>query len=345
MRGVSRSEITIDLGAVRRNVARLREVAAPAEVWAVVKADAYGHGARDVARVALEAGARGLCVATAPEALALRAVTDDARVLVMAPLARGEDAVAREARAEVAVSHAEIPDGLPLHVKVDTGMGRFGLSPGEASALARDRIVGVMSHLATADGDDLGFAREQVARFADVAARFEGATRHVSASAATLRLPEARFDAVRCGIALYGLSPFGRDPADDGLEPVLAWRSYLAKVKTLAAGESTGYGRRFVAERRTRIGLVPVGYADGFRRGLTGTDVLVDGARRRVVGTVSMDSFAVALEDEDEGAPVTLIGDGVLAEEHARVLGTINYEVTCAIRSDPARATRKVVDG
>jgi alanine racemase len=117
------------------------------------------------------------------------------------------------------------------------------------------------------------------------------------------------------------------------------------RTRSLAPGESTGYGRRFAARRQTRIGLVPVGYADGFRRGLTGTEVLVSGTRRRVLGTVSMDSFAVELGDEPEGAPVTLLGDGILAEEHARVLGTINYEIACGIRAGPERAIRTVQDG
>ena len=343
---MNRSEITIDLGSVRRNVARLRRAAGEAEVWAVVKADAYGHGARDVAGAALAAGARALCVATVQEAAALRSAFADARILVMGPLAPGEDAVARAARAEVAVSSPELPPQLPVHLKVDTGMGRFGMAADEVARVSgAPNVVGLMSHLATADEADASFAREQVERFRRVAARFGGVVRHVANSAATLRLREARFDAVRCGIALYGLSPFGRDPVADGLEPVLSWRSYVAKAKTLAPGESTGYGRRFVADRPTRIGIVPVGYADGFRRGLTGTEVLVAERRRPVVGTVSMDSFAVELGDEEEGTPVTLIGDGVLAEEHARVLGTINYELTCGIRSDPQRAVRAVVDG
>jgi alanine racemase len=126
---------------------------------------------------------------------------------------------------------------------------------------------------------------------------------------------------------------------------VLSWRSYVARVRELGPGESTGYGRRFVAEAPTRVGLVPVGYADGFRRGLTGTEVLVAGTRRRVVGTVSMDSFAVELGDEEAGAEVTLLGGGILAEEHARVLGTINYEITCGLGRDPARTERSVVGG
>jgi alanine racemase len=202
-----------------------------------------------------------------------------------------------------------------------------------------------MSHLATADEDDSAYVREQIARFAEVARAFDAVPAHLANSAATLAYPEARFDAVRCGIALYGLSPFGDDPAKHGLEPVLSWRSYVAVAKTLSAGESVGYGRHFVAARRTRVGVVPVGYADGFRRGLMGTEVVVGGSRRHVVGAVSMDALVVELEDEEEGAPVTLLGDGVLAEEHARHLGTINYEITVGIRSDPLRADRRVVDG
>jgi alanine racemase len=342
---VRRSQVTIDLGALRRNAARLAEAAAPAELWAVVKADGYGHGALDAARAALAAGARALCVATVAEGAALRDEFPDTRILVMGPSAPGEDDVARAAGLELALSTPEVPRGVAVHVKVDTGMGRFGMTADEALAVPREQAVGVMSHFATADEDDATFAREQTERFAEVAEAFPGVTRHLANSAATLRLPEARFDAVRCGIALYGLSPFGRDPADDGLEPVLSWRSYVAVAKTLAAGESAGYGRRFVAERPTRIGIVPVGYADGFRRGLTGTEVLVAGARRRVVGTISMDSFAVELGDEKAGAAVTLIGDGVLAEEHARVLGTINYELVTAIGTSPTRAERRLVGG
>ena len=340
-----RSEITIDLDALAANTVRLREAAAPAELWAVVKADAYGHGALACARTALTAGATGLCVATAPEGADLRGALPAARILVLSPLAPGEDALAREAGLEVCLSRPEVPAGLDVHVKVDTGMGRWGMSPEDALAVPRDRVVGVMSHLATADSADESFARVQLERFRKLAKEFPGATAHVANSAAALRFADARFDAVRCGIALYGLSPFADDPARHGLRPVLAWRSYLAAVKTLGPGESTGYGRRFVAERSTAIGIVPLGYGDGFRRGLTGTEVLVGATRRRVVGTVSMDSFAVELDGEPEGTPVTLIGDGVLAEEHARVLGTINYEITCGIAIDPRRAERRVLGG
>ena len=341
-----RSEVTIDLGALRRNVRRLREVAAPAELWAVVKAEAYGHGAFDAARAALGEGAAVLCVATAREGVALRAAFPlGTRILVMSPLDPGEESLAREHDLEIAVSALPVPEGLVVHLKVDTGMGRYGMSAVEALSVPPGRVAGVMSHLATADEPDDTFARGQLATFAELAARFPDATAHVANSAAALRFPEARYDAVRCGVALYGLDPLGRDPADHGLEPVLSWWTRIARARTLAPGESTGYGRRFVADRPTRIGLVPVGYADGFRRGLTGTEVLVSGTRRRVVGTVSMDSFAVELGDAPEGAPVTLVGEGILAEEHARVLGTINYEITCGIRTSPERATRAVRDG
>jgi alanine racemase len=342
---VRRSQITVDLGAFRRNAVRLREAAAPAELWAVVKADAYGHGAVPCGGAALEEGASALCVATVPEGAELRAAFPDARILVLGPLAPDEGELARGARLEAVASTGTGLAGVPLHVKVDTGMGRFGLAAEEALALPRDGVVGVMSHLATADDPDERFVSEQIERFRAVAAHFPGVTAHLANSAATLKFPDARFDAVRCGIALYGLSPFGDDPARHGLEPVLSWRSHIAVERTLRAGESTGYGRRFSAARPTRIGIVPVGYADGFRRGLTGTEVLVGGARRPVVGTVSMDSFAVELGDEAPGTPVALIGDGVTAEEHAARLGTINYEITCGINRDPRRAEVVIVDG
>jgi alanine racemase len=220
-------------------------------------------------------------------------------------------------------------------------MGRWGLSELPKPPAG---VVGLMTHLATADTDP-AFAERQLELFREATEPYPGLTRHAANSAAALRLPSSRFDAARCGVALYGLSPFGEDPAVDGLEPALSWHSYLAQVKRLEAGESSGYGRRFLAERPTWIGIVPVGYADGFRRDLTGTEIRVGGEPRRVVGTVSMDAFAVELEREVRvGTPVTIIGDGVLAEEHARVAGTINYELVCGVRCDPRRARRVVVD-
>jgi alanine racemase len=337
-----RSELTVDLGALRRNVRTLLRALEGAGLWAVVKADAYGHGAADAAGAALGAGAMGLCVATVPEALALRGDYPDARILVLGPAGGSREiAQAREARLELAVADTEIPEGVRVHVKLETGMGRYGVS--ELPGRARE-VVALMSHLATADSDP-AFARRQVERFAELGEGVPGVERHIANSAAALRIPEARFDYARCGLALYGLSPFHEDPARDGLEPVLLWQSALAHVKLLQPGESTGYGRRYVAERPTWIGIVPVGYADGFRRDLAGTEVRVGGELRRVVGTISMDSFAVELEAEQPvGTPVVLVGHGVLMESHARVADTITYELACGIESGPLRARRTVVD-
>jgi alanine racemase len=335
-----RSEVTVDLGAIRRNVRTLLRVLGETELWGVVKADAYGHGALDVARVLVEEGAGALCVATVPEGLELRAEFPVARILVMGP--SDQVAQAREAELELAAWADEIPEGVRVHLKLDTGMGRWGLSELPKPPA---QVAGLMTHLATADTDP-AFAERQLERFREATDPYPGLTRHAANSAAALRLPSSRFDAARCGVALYGLSPFGEDPAADGLEPALSWRSHLAQVKRLETGESTGYGRRFLAERPTWIGVVPVGYADGFRRDLTGTEIRVEGEPCRVVGTVSMDAIAVELADEQPvGAPVTILGDGVLAEAHARIAGTINYELVCGIRSDPRRACRVVLDG
>lgn len=335
-----RSEVTIDLGALRHNVGVLLAALGGAELWAVVKANAYGHGALDCAEAALGAGASALCVATVPEAIDLRPSLPDARIVVMGPVSDGKElAAARSAGIELVVGD-EIPEGISVHVKLDTGMGRWGVS--ELAALP-PQAVGVMTHLATAD-TDLDFARAQVERFREATESVSHLTRHVANSAAALRLPEAHFDAARCGIALYGLSPFGTDPAADGLRPVLSWTSELGVSRLLRPGESTGYGRGFVAERETWVGIVPVGYADGFRRDMTGTEVLVAGESRRVVGVVSMDAFAVELDRELPcGTPVTIVGPGVSLEGHSRVAGTISYELACKIDSGASRANRVVL--
>ena len=339
---MERSSFTIDLGAVRRNAATLLRAAEGAELWAVVKAEGYGHGAVDVSKAALEGGASALCVATLPEALHLRAALRNARIVVLGPGSDREIGEARAARLELVAADGRIPEGVPVHLKVDTGMGRWGLS--ELPAPTRD-VVGVMSHLASAESD-AAFTTLQVDRFREATSGLESLTRHLANSAATLRYAEAHFDAVRCGIALYGISPFGSDPAAERLEPALRWESYIALVKRLEPGESTGYGRRFVADRPTWIGIVPVGYADGFRRDMTGTEVLVEGQRRRVVGTISMDALAVVLDAAVRiGTPVTLVGDGILVEEHARIAETIAYEIATGFNTRSGRARRVTVDG
>jgi alanine racemase len=337
-----RSEITIDLGAIRHNARRLLDALDGSELWAVVKANGYGHGASDVGRAALEAGATALCVATVDEGLALRQGEPAARILIMGPPNEPREvAAARDAKLELVVSDGEIPSDLPVHLKLDTGMGRWGLSELPAPP---SNVVGLMSHLATSDSDP-AFAQLQVERFREATEPYAHLTRHLANSAAALRLPDARFDAARCGIAVYGISPFDTDPADDGLRPALSWRSRLAQVRLLQPGGSTGYGRRFIAERPTWIGIVPVGYEDGFRRDMTGTEVLVGGERRRAIGTVSMDAVAVELDRElPVATPVTIIGDGVLIESHAKVADTIGYEIACGINAGFARARRVVVD-
>jgi alanine racemase len=336
-----RSELLIDLGALRRNVRTLLRALDGAQLWAVVKADGYGHGAADVAGAALGAGASALCVATVPEGLALRREFTTARIVVLGPAGNLEVGQARDAFLEIVVSTGEIPAGVRVHLKLDSGMGRWGLA--ELPVPPVD-VVGLMSHLATADSD-AAYAEWQIDRFRAATEPYSHLTRHIANSAGALRYPSSHFDACRCGGALYGLSPFGTDPAEDGLEPMLTWTSHIAQTRRLRAGDSTGYGRRFVAQGDTWIGIVPVGYGDGFRRELTGTVVRVGGEPRRVVGTVSMDAIAVELDRElPIGTPVVLLGAGVLAEEHARVAGTINYDLLTGINSSPTRARRVVTD-
>jgi alanine racemase len=349
----------VDVGAIERNCARLAAVAAPAALCVVVKADGYGHGALAAARAAQAGGASWLAVATAREAEALRAAGIGGPLLVMGALSPEELTVALRARADVvawrdgfAAAVAAHPDGegARVHVKLDSGMGRLGTRDAEeATAVAETvaaapglALAGAMTHFATAD-DDPAFARVQLAAFLPWAdalrERHPGIVRHAANSAATLGIPESRLDLVRCGIAAYGMDPYGESPDPHGLEPALELRSYLAAVKRIAPGESAGYGRRFVARAPTWIGTVPLGYADGVRRALTNdADLLVGGRRVPLVGTVSMDNVTVDLgpgEPPPVGEPVVLLGrqggERVLAEEWARRLGTIPYEVTCAI--------------
>jgi alanine racemase len=340
----------IDTGAIERNCARL---AALAPLCAVVKADGYGHGAVPAARAALRGGASWLAVATAREAFELRSEGVDGPLLIMGALSPTEVLIAARAEADVVAWRedfaAALPRELRVHVKLDTGMGRLGTrDPDEASrvvAALGDRCVGLMTHFATSDEDDQTFLDAQLAEFNTWIARHPGLLTHAANSAAAIRRPDARFDLVRCGIAIYGLDPFHRDPADHGLEPALELVSYVAEVKRCEPGQSAGYGRRFVAERPTWLGTVPIGYGDGYRRALTNNaEVLIDGRRFPVVGTVSMDNITVDLGDDppDRGSEVVLIGDGLLAEEMAARLGTINYEITCGIS---ARVPREHAGG
>jgi alanine racemase len=333
----------IDLGAIERNCAHLRSLLADrAELCAVVKADGYGHGAVWAAKAALAGGASWLAVATAGEAEDLRRHGVGGRILVMGALTREDQRLAREAEADVVAWTPDV-EGERLHVKLDTGMGRLGTRDlDEAVRLARsDRVVGLMTHFATADepGDEYFPAQlERFLEFVDAVGR-DDLLVHAANSAATYRDPAAHFDLVRCGIAIYGMDPFGEDPAERGLEPALSVHSWVAAVRRFEPGESAGYGRRWAAREPTWVATVPIGYGDGWRRGLTNDcDVLIGGRRFPLVGTVSMDNVTVDLGGETDvsvGDEVVLIGrqggERILAEEVARRLDTINYEITCGL--------------
>jgi alanine racemase len=345
----------VNLAAIERNVMRLRRDLAPgARLCAVVKADGYGHGAEHAARAALAGGATWLAVATAGEATGLRAAGIDARLLVLGALSAVELEAALSADADVVVWREDMVAALAargggrVHVKLDTGMGRLGTRDAEqatrvaAAAAAADgvELVGALTHFATADEADDAFLAEQRERFEAWAVplreRYPRLVLHAANSAALLRDRATHFDLVRAGLAIYGLDPFQEDAAARALEPALELTSYVAEVKRCACGESAGYGRRFVAQRDTVLATVPIGYGDGVRRALTNNaDGLIDGRRFPLVGTVSMDNVTFDLGPDGggvrRGAEVTLIGPGLPAEEMARRLQTINYEITCGL--------------
>ena len=345
----SRAVARIDVGAIERNCARL-----PKPLCAVVKANGYGHGSVLAADAALAGGAEWLAVATAQEAAELRGAGIESRLLVMGALTADELRTAIEAGADVVAWTEEVADAAPrMHVKFDTGMGRLGTKDRELALrlAARPNAVGLMTHFATADepGDDHFPA--QLAAFRELVEEVGRGDLlvHAANSAAALRDPESHFDMVRCGVAVYGLDPLQGDPGARGLEPALSLHSWVASVRRLDAGESVGYGRRWRAYEPTWLATVPIGYGDGWRRGLTNNaDVLIRGRRHPLVGAVSMDNVTVALgpdTDVELGDEVVLIGrqgdERIFAEEVGRRLGTINYEVTTGllprVRREPVR--------
>jgi alanine racemase len=360
---MERAVARIDFNAVRGNCARLKgELRGGAELCAVVKADGYGHGADGCAAAALDGGASRLAVATATEAAQIGRRFQHVPLLTMGALTAAEVDVVLSAGSEVAVwregfrellSARARAQGRParVHVKYDSGMGRLG-NPDAEEVLAlawacgadpRLELAGIWTHFATADEPDSEFFEEQLRRFEAVAARvkaeFPAAIVHAANSAAVFRDPRAHFDMVRCGVAIYGLDPFQGDPAERGLAPALSLRSHVADVKRFPAGASAGYGQTWQAPEETWVGVIPLGYGDGVRRGLgNNAEVLVRGRRQPLVGTVSMDNVTVDLGPETEveaGDEAVLIGaqgdDAILAEEVAARLETINYEVTCGI--------------
>ncbi len=362
---MERAVARIDLGAVERNCARLKgELGANSELCAVIKADGYGHGADGCATAALAGGATRLAVATGSEAALIGRRFPQVPLLAMGALTPGDLEDALAAGAEISVwregfrafaSARGRAQGrrVRVHVKFDSGMGRLGNSD-EAEVLALARacaedphlvLVGIWTHFATADEPDSEFFDQQLERFATVAAavkaEFPEVTAHAANSAAVFRDRRAHFDMARCGVAIYGLDPFQGDPTERGLEPALSLRSYVADVKRFPAGTSAGYGQTWRAPVETWVGVLPLGYGDGVRRGLSNNaEVLIRGRRHPLVGTVSMDNITVDLGPETEVEPgdeVVLIGsqgeESIRSEEVAGRLGTINYEVTCGISS------------
>jgi len=373
MKTSPRSSVLIDLSAIRHNVAHLASLLRPGtRLLVAVKADAYGHGMLPVARTVVRAGAHGVAVATAEEAVALRDAGFASAILVMGPLYSLDQ---YEEMARRSVDFAIVSDHMArmllelrgsgllaqVHLKVDTGMNRQGLYPSEVEpflesirGISEIQLAGVMTHFACATEEPASIDF-QLARFRPVVDRvrqeWPGVAVHAANSAATVCAPHSHFDMVRCGCAVYGLSPWQADALAEGLRPALSWKSQVVLVKRVARGEGVGYGHTFRAEHPTDVALVPIGYGDGVFRALGNRgEVLINGRRYPLVGRVSMDSFGVDVGTDARvkvGDVVTIIGpdgdDRITVEEMARRLDTINYEITCDIALD--RSERLFLNG
>ena len=358
----------IDLSALHHNVEVLREIAAPADLAAVVKADAYGHGAVDIGQAALQAGAEMLCVFTAREAVELREAGIDGPILCMGPLLPGDHGD-HEAAAEydfaVVVDSSETADALNrhaseqrirVHINIDSGMQRYGRPHAQAIALAElvrsldgVELSAAFTHFPDAGNADTDTSLDALRRFLRTADQIGAPVRHAAASAATFNLPKSTLDFVRAGIALYGIDPAPELalPSARRLRPVMSWRTTLLAVRDVAPGESVSYGGLWTAERESRIGVTGVGYADGLLRSQSpGGEMLVRGQRAPIRGAVCMDSAMIDLTnipDAQVGDAVTIIGaDGsqsITAWDLARRSGTIPYEILTGVA---ARVPRRV---
>lgn len=358
-----RAEARIDLDALRHNVRRLRFlIGDDVELCPVLKADGYGHSAAHAAPAVVEAGADRIAVATAREAIQVRSVSAEVPLLILGAMAPAEVEMAVTVGTDVSAwdpafiaalgSRAEAADRtIGVHVKYDTGMGRLGSAdPDLVMEMARSvethqnlTLEAIWTHFATADSEDHTFEisqRDKLVEFAHQArVEFPAVKLHAANSAALISDPDSHFDMVRPGVAVYGMDPFGNDPSDHDLRPALSLHSYVASIKDLEPGMSAGYGRTWIAKERTRIVTIPVGYGDGVRRGLSNRgEVLINGVARPIAGTISMDNLAAEIGHDEEvqiGDEVTIIGSQgasrITAEQVARHLETINYEVTCGI--------------
>lgn len=368
----TRARAEIDLAALRANVRALRARTPGAQLMAVVKADAYGHGAVPCARAAIEAGAAWVGTATPDEALALRAAGIGGRMLCWLWTPGGPWREAVEADIDVSVSGMwaleEVVEAARaagrvarIQLKADTGLGRNGCQPADwpglvqaALAAPEVRVTGLWSHFACADEPGHPSIAAQLTLFRELVAYaekegVEPEVRHIANSPATLTLPESHFDLVRTGIAMYGVSPAPEigAPGDFGLRPVMTLAASVALAKRVPAGHGVSYGHHYVTERETNLALVPLGYADGIPRHASGRGpVLVGGRVRTVAGRVAMDQFVVDLEGDtvEEGADAILFGPGdrgePSAEDWARAADTIAYEIVTRIGARVPRVYR-----
>lgn len=348
---VARVTATIDLAAIRHNLARVRAYAPGAQIMAAVKADGYGHGAVPIARALVAAGAEALAVACLEEAIALREAG------IVAPITLLEGVLSEAEAREAARLHLQIvvhdpwqlalletlqDAQLAVWFKLDSGMHRLGFAPSavpllDAALQQRPawKLCGWMTHLACADEVDNPMTRQQIEQF-DAAVGLRGGPRSIANSAGLIAWPQARRDWVRPGLMLYGASPLpGKSAAALGLRPVMNLESRLLSVHDVMAGETVGYGATYRCERDMRIGVVAIGYADGVDRILpSGTPVLVRGERVPMVGRVSMDMITVDLSTLPQarvGDPVRLWGEGLPAEEIAEYAQTLAYELFCGL--------------
>lgn len=356
----------VDLEAVAANVSTLRAAVGHTRFCAVVKANGYGHGAVPVAQAAIAGGADLLGVALVAEGVELRDAQISQPIIVLSQASPDEIDVLVDqdldatvyteagARALAEAVNAAGPDEsrtVPVHLKVDTGMHRVGAQPAEVVELARLivaeprlRLASIFTHCAVADEPDNAFTDQQRAVFTSVLADLADAgievpCRHMANSAAAIAWPDTRYDMVRCGIAIYGLSPSPALAGRVDLRPAMSLRSEVAHVKRVVAGEGLSYGLRYRPDRDVTIATVPLGYADGVARRLSslGGEVLIGGRRRPIAGTITMDQLMVDCGEDDVsvGDEVVLIGrqgdEAITADEWADRLGTISYEVVCAI--------------
>jgi alanine racemase len=373
MKTSPRSSVLIDLAAVRHNVGRLFVTLTPGtRMLVAVKADAYGHGMLPVAGAVVAAGAHGVAVATAEEAVALRDTGFDSTILVMGPLYSFDQYEEMALQGvDFAVVSDHMADLLPtlrgsglkarVHLKIDSGMNRQGLFPSAVDSfldsirgIEEIDLVGVMTHFACAT-EDPATIDFQLGRFLPAVERvrqeWPAVVAHAANSAATVYSRHSHLDMVRCGCAVYGLSPWQGDALSEGFRPALAWKSQVVIVKRVSPGEGVGYGHTFHPDQETDVALVPIGYGDGVFRALSNRgEVLINGRRYPVAGRISMDSFGVDVGTDGQvkvGDTVTLIGedgaDRITVEEVARRLGTINYEITCDIALD--RTERHFLNG